>query len=78
MLKDFVEFVAKSIVDDPESVWVDETEGERSAVFALKVSSGDMGKIIGRKGRVIRAFRSLVYAAGIKEGKRATLEIVEE
>jgi predicted RNA-binding protein YlqC (UPF0109 family) len=77
MLRDLVTFIAQAIVDEPDKVQVNEVEGERAVVFELRVSPEDMGKIIGRKGRVIHAVRSLVQAAAAKEGKRATVEILE-
>lgn len=77
MLKDLVTYIAKSIVDYPDQVEVNEVEGERAVVFELRVAPEDMGKVIGKKGRVIRAVRALVQAAAAKEGKRATVEILE-
>jgi predicted RNA-binding protein YlqC (UPF0109 family) len=77
MLRDLVMFIAQAIVDEPDKVTVNEVEGERAVVFELRVSPDDMGKIIGRKGRVIHAVRALVQAAAAKEGKRATVEILE-
>jgi predicted RNA-binding protein YlqC (UPF0109 family) len=77
MLRDLVMFIAQAIVDEPDKVTVYEVEGERAVVFELRVSPDDMGKIIGRKGRVIHAVRALVQAAAAKEGKRATVEILE-
>lgn len=77
MLRDLVTFIAKSIVDNPDAVEVNEVEGERAVVFELRVAPEDMGKVIGKKGRVIHAIRALVQAAAAKEGKRATVEILE-
>lgn len=77
MLRDLVSFMAKSIVDEPDQVSVNEVEGDRTVMFEVKVASSDMGKIIGKRGRVIHAVRSLVQAAAAKEGKRATVEILE-
>ncbi len=77
MLRDLVSFIAKSIVDEPDQVSVNEVEGDRTVMFEVKVASSDMGKIIGKRGRVIHAVRSLVQAAAAKEGKRATVEILE-
>lgn len=77
MLRDLVTFIAASIVDEPDKVLVNEVEGERALVFEVRVAPGDMGKIIGKKGRVIHAVRSLVQAAAAKDGKRATVEILE-
>ena len=77
MLRDLVAFIAASIVDEPDKVLVSEVEGERAVVFEVRVAPDDMGKIIGKKGRVIHAVRSLVQAAAAKEGKRAAVEILE-
>jgi len=77
MLKDLVTYIAKSIVDNPDQAEVNEVEGERAVVFELRVAPEDMGKVIGKKGRVIHAVRALVQAAAAKEGKRATVEILE-
>ena len=77
MLRDLVSFIVKSIVDEPDQVSVNETEDDRTVVFEVKVASSDMGKIIGKRGRVIHAVRSLVQAAAAKEGKRAAVEILE-
>ena len=77
MLKDLVTYIAKSIVDNPDQVEVNEVEGERAVVFELRVAPEDMGKVIGKKGRAIHAVRALVQAAAAKEGKRATVEILE-
>ncbi|MEX0975174.1 MAG: KH domain-containing protein [Bacillota bacterium] len=77
MLRDLVTFIAQSIVDEPDRVLVNEVEGERAVVFEVRVAPEDMGKIIGKKGRVIHAVRSLVQAAAAREGKRAAVEILE-
>ena len=77
MLRDLVTFIAESIVDEPGKVEVKEVEGERAVVFEVRVAPDDMGKIIGKKGRVIHAVRALVQAAAAKEDKRATVEILE-
>ena len=77
MLIDLVSFIAKSIVDEPDMVSVNEVKGDTTHVFEVRVASSDMGKIIGKRGRVIHAVRSLVQAAAAKEGKRATVEVLE-
>lgn len=77
MLKDFVEFVAKSLVDNPEEVQVCEVEGEQTAVLELRVAKEDLGKVIGRQGRTARAIRTLLGAASSKAQKRIMLEILE-
>jgi predicted RNA-binding protein YlqC (UPF0109 family) len=71
-----VEQIAKALVDAPEQVSVTQVDGE-TTVFALKVAPSDVGKILGRQGRVARAMRSLLNAAGIRAHKRFALEITE-
>ena len=75
-MKDLVEFIAKSLVDDPAQVKVSEVEGANSVIIELHVASGDMGRVIGKGGRVANAMRTLVRVLAAKEGKRVTLEIV--
>lgn len=76
-MKELVEYLAKELVDNPEAVQVQEVEGERSLVLELRVAASDMGKVIGKQGRIAKALRTLVKAAALKEGKRVVLEIVE-
>jgi predicted RNA-binding protein YlqC (UPF0109 family) len=75
-LKELVEFIAKSIVDDPSQVHVSEIEGEASVILELRVGPEDMGRVIGRGGRTANAMRTLVRVLAAKQGKRVTLEIV--
>jgi len=76
-MKELIEYIAKTLVDDPSQVQVDEIKGTSSVVLELRVAPEDMGRIIGRKGRVANAMRTLVMVLGGKEGKRVTMEIVE-
>lgn len=76
-MKDFIEFIAKYLVDHPESVEVTEVEGEKTTVYELRVGDGDLGKVIGRKGQTAKSIRTLLTAASAKRGKRAVLEILE-
>lgn len=76
-LREFVEFMAKSIVDNPEEVQVTEVAGEKTAVIELRVASEDLGKVIGKQGRTAKAIRSILSAAAAKMKKRAVLEILE-
>ncbi len=76
-MKEFVEYLAKALVDKPEAVVVTEIMGERTTVIELRVAQEDLGKIIGREGRTARAIRILLTAAGTKIGKRCVLEILE-
>jgi predicted RNA-binding protein YlqC (UPF0109 family) len=75
-MKELVEFIAKSLVDDPSQVQVSEIEGETSLILELRVGPDDMGRVIGKGGRTANAIRTLVRVLAAKQGKRATLEIV--
>lgn len=77
MLKDLVEFVAKALVDKPEEVQVTEVEGEQASILELRVAKDDLGKVIGKQGRTVRAMRTLLGAASSKAKKRTVLEILE-
>ncbi len=77
MLKELVEFIAKSLVDYPEKVKVTEIEGEKTSVIELMVAKEDLGKIIGKQGKTARALRTILAAASNKVNKRAVLEIIE-
>ena len=76
-MKELIEFVARSLVDNPDQVDVKEVEGERVTVYELRVGEGDLGKVIGKHGRTARAIRTLLNAAAAKQGKRSVLEILE-
>jgi len=77
-MKELIEYIVKSIVDNPEEVEVAQIDGESTIVFELRVKQEDVGKVIGKKGRTINAIRTLVNATAAKSGMRAMLEIVEE
>ncbi len=74
----FVEYVVKGLVDHPESVTVTPVENGGQTVYELRLAPDDVGKIIGRKGATIQSIRALVQVGGAKQGKRATVEIVED
>lgn len=76
-LKDLVEFMAKSLVDSPDQVQVNEVVGEQTTVVELRVAKDDLGKIIGKQGRTARSMRTILNAASTKLQKRSVLEIVE-
>lgn len=76
-MKELVDKMAKSLVDNPDEVLVAEVDGERTVVFELCVATGDLGKVIGRQVKTARAMRTILSATGIKLGKRAVLEILE-
>ncbi|AVM70105.1 RNA-binding protein [Lachnospiraceae bacterium oral taxon 500] len=75
-MKELVELIAKSLVDDPNAVEVNEVEGEKSTIIELKVAQEDMGKVIGKQGRIAKAIRTVVKAAAIKSDKRVVVEIL--
>lgn len=77
MLKELVEYMATSLVDNPESVVVSEVEGEQTAVIELRVAKEDLGKVIGKQGRTARAMRTILGAASTKARKRCVLEILD-
>ncbi|MFW6380939.1 MAG: KH domain-containing protein [Bacillota bacterium] len=74
-MKELVETIAKAIVDEPESVHVNQVEGEKSVILELSVADEDMGKVIGKQGRIARAIRTVVKAAATKEGKKVIVDI---
>lgn len=76
-LKDIVEITAKSLVDNPDKVSVQEIEGEKTVVIELKVDKNDLGKVIGKGGRIARSLRTILSSMGRKINKRVVLEILE-
>lgn len=72
-----VEAIAKSLVDDPEAVEVKEVEGKQAIVIELRVAPNDMGKVIGKQGRIAKALRTVVKAAATKANKKVIVEIVQ-
>jgi predicted RNA-binding protein YlqC (UPF0109 family) len=75
-MKELIEYIAKALVDDPDSVQVEEIEGTSATIYELRVSAEDMGRVIGKQGRVANAMRTLLRAAAARQGRRVTLEIV--
>ena len=75
-MRELVEFIAKSLVDDPSQVYVSEIEGENSVILELRVGPEDMGRIIGKGGRTVNAMRTLARVLAAKQGRRVTLEVV--
>ena len=75
-MKEIVEIIAKSLVDHPEDVVVDEKQEDRTTVFELHVASDDMGKVIGKQGRIAKAMRTVVKAAATRENKIVSVEII--
>jgi predicted RNA-binding protein YlqC (UPF0109 family) len=76
-MKDLIEFVAKSLVDDPDAVEVHAVEREQATILELEVAPPDLGKVIGRQGRTARAIRALLAAAGQKTRRRYSLDILD-
>lgn len=76
-LKELIEYVAKSLVDMPDEVKINEVEGEQTTVIELSVDKSDLGKVIGKQGRTARALRTILNAASTKLKKRSILEIIE-
>jgi len=77
-MKELVQYLAKSLVNDPSAVEVKETEHEDTSVFELKVAKEDLGRVIGRQGRTAKSIRTLLNAAASKTNRKVILEIVEE
>jgi hypothetical protein len=75
-MKELVEVIAKALVDNPDAVEVKAVEGERSTVLELKVAPEDMGKVIGKQGRIAKAIRTVVKAAATNSDKRVVVEIL--
>jgi len=75
-LKGLVEYVAKALVDKPDAVKVDEVQDGNTTVYELEVDEEDIGKVIGRQGRVVRGLRALVKAAATRKGTRVDLDVV--
>lgn len=76
-MRELLEVIAKNLVDYPERVSVQEIPGEKATVLELKVAPEDMGKVIGKQGRIARAIRNVVKAAAIREDKKIVVEIVQ-
>lgn len=77
-MKEFIEFIAKHLVDNPDSVSIEEKKSDdKKIVFTLKVNADDVGKVIGKQGKTAQAIRTLLTAVSAKEGKRAILEILD-
>ncbi len=76
-MKELLEHIAKALVDDPDQVEIKQVENERLIVLELRVAPEDMGKVIGKQGRIAKAVRTVINAAAIKENKRVVVEIVQ-
>lgn len=77
-MKELVQVIAKSLVDNPSEVHVNEVQGEQSVVLELRVAPEDMGKVIGKQGKVAKAIRTVVKAASLNVDKKIVVEILDE
>jgi len=77
LMRDTIELVVKALVDEPDAVEVREIDRNGTTRLEVHVAQTDMGKVIGKQGRTVRALRSLVYAAGMKQHRRFVLDVVE-
>jgi predicted RNA-binding protein YlqC (UPF0109 family) len=76
-MRELVEFIARALVDQPDAVHVREVERERTIVIEVTVAPDDVGKIIGKRGRIVNALRAVVKAAAVRTGKRVTVQILQ-
>lgn len=76
-MKQLVEHITKALVDYPDQVDVQQVEGERSLILEIRVAPDDMGKVIGKRGRIAKAIRTVVGAAALKDNKRVMVEIIQ-
>ena len=77
-MKDLVELLTKSLVDNPNNVEVAETSSESVVIYEIRVAQEDVGKVIGKEGRIANAIRAIVKAAAAKQGKKVSIEIVTQ
>ena len=77
MLQELLEYLAKSLVDNPDDVSISVTETETTVVLELTVAKDDIGKVIGKQGRIARALRTVMKASGVRDGKRVIVEIID-
>ncbi len=76
-MKELLIYIVQSLVDNPDKVVVEEKETDRETVFEVRVADGDMGKVIGRQGRIVRQIRILMRAVGQRQGKKVAVEILD-
>lgn len=76
-MKELLEYLAKALVDNPDDVQIEVIEGERSVILQLRVNPEDIGKVIGKQGRIAQALRTIVKASATKQGKNAIVEILD-
>ncbi len=75
-MKDLLELLIKSIVDSPEDIRITEAEMEKTIVYEIRVNPNDVGKVIGKHGRIINAIRTIIRSATTKDGKKVTIELL--
>ena len=76
-MKELLEFLARSLVDQPDEVRVEEIDDGDTVVLRLSVAKDDVGRVIGKQGRIARALRTVIKASAVKDGKQATVEIID-
>ena len=76
-MKDSLETIITSLVNDPSNVSINQVDGEKEITFEVKVASGDMGKVIGKEGRIAKAIRTIMKSIAAKEGKRVNIEFID-
>ncbi|MGE5618894.1 MAG: KH domain-containing protein [Sphingomonadaceae bacterium] len=75
-MRELVEFIARSLVDDPDAVRVTEIETDQLTTYEIEVAPDEVGKLIGRQGRIVKAIRSVVRASAARQGKRVAVEVI--
>ena len=76
-MKESLETIITSLVNEPSQVSINQVDGEKSIVFEVKVADSDMGKVIGREGRIAKAIRTIIKALAAKEGKKVSVEFID-
>ncbi|MFV0364422.1 MAG: KH domain-containing protein [Suipraeoptans sp.] len=76
-MKDLINVITKALVDNPDEVAISEREEDGAVVYEIRVAESDMGKVIGKQGRIAKAIRSVVKAAAAKEGKKVIVDIMD-
>ncbi len=76
-MKELLEYLARALVDKPDAVRVNVIEGEKSSILQLNVDADDVGKVIGKQGRIAKAMRAVIKASAVRDGKKAIVEIID-
>ncbi len=76
-MKELIEYIVKALVDDPSAIDIKEVMGDKITIYELRTAKGDIGKVIGKRGRTAGAIRTILNAVSARQGKRAVLEIIE-